>query len=217
MTPNGSETTSTDRQAAKRARMVERQLRRRGIEDERVLAAMASVPRERFVGEDDRRRAYRDGALRIGEGQTISQPWIVARMAALLELKGPERVLEVGTGSGYGAAVLSLLCDRVVSVERHPILAQRARALLAELGYANVEVLEGDGSLGAPDLAPFDAISVTASAAGEPPRALFDQLTPGGVMACPVERDGRELLMSFQDGRGEAVVAVRFVPLVVEG
>src|SRR3954447_6665806 len=141
MTPNGSETTSTeDPYAARRRRMVQRQLERRGIEDRRVLDAMAAVPRERFVDESDRRRAYRDGALRIGEGQTISQPWIVACMAMLLELQGEERVLEVGTGSGYAAAVLSRLCKRVITVERHAGLADRAGKLLRGLGYANVEV-----------------------------------------------------------------------------
>src|SRR5215211_5482952 len=140
MTQNGSETTSTDPYAARRARMVERQLERRGIADERVLAAMASVPRERFVAEEDRSRAYRDCALRIGEGQTISQPWIVACMAMLLELKGDERVLEVGTGSGYAAAVLSRLCKQVITVERFESLARSARERLAELGYDNVEV-----------------------------------------------------------------------------
>src|ERR687883_1472596 len=121
MSQDGSATTSTDgdRYARRRARMVDRQLRRRGIEDERVLAAMGEVPRERFVPEDLRRDAYRDGALRIGEGQTISQPWIVACMASLLELDGDERVLEVGTGSGYAAAVLSLLCREVITVERY--------------------------------------------------------------------------------------------------
>ena len=141
MNPDDSATTSTeDPFEGRRARMVERQLRRRGIGDERVLAAMAAVPRERFVPEDSRRRAYRDGALRIGEGQTISQPWIVACMASLLELKGSERVLEVGTGSGYGAAVLSRLCGEVITVERYESLAERARDVLAELGYGNVEV-----------------------------------------------------------------------------
>src|SRR5215217_8401238 len=118
MTPRGCGTTSTER-----ARMVERQLRRRGIHDQRVLAAMAEVPRERFVPKDQRRRAYRDGALRIGEGQTISQPWIVACMAQLLELSGSETVLEVGTGSGYAAAVLSRLCADVVTIERYESLA----------------------------------------------------------------------------------------------
>jgi protein-L-isoaspartate(D-aspartate) O-methyltransferase len=194
--------------------MVERQLERRGIDDERVLAAMASVPRERFVPEADRRRAYRDGALRIGDGQTISQPWIVACMAALLGLKGGERVLEVGTGSGYAAAVLSRLCERVVTIERYPRLADGARELLRELGYDNVEVREGDGTLGAPGRAPFDGISVTAGAEGDPPEALFGQLVPGGTLVCPVGRAGREVLMRFQDGREEAVVPVRFVPLV---
>src|SRR5215211_2492235 len=149
MTRNGSETTSTDDPyAGRRARMVERQLRRRGISDERVLSAMASVPRERFVPEDERRRAYRDGALRIGEGQTISQPWIVACMAQLLELSGSETVLEVGTGSGYAAAVLSRLCAEVITIERYESLAESARATLAELRYDNVEVRIGDGAQG---------------------------------------------------------------------
>jgi protein-L-isoaspartate(D-aspartate) O-methyltransferase len=194
--------------------MVERQLRRRGIEDERVLQAMGEVPRERFVPPDQRRRAYRDGALGIGEGQTISQPWIVARMAELLELRGHERVLEVGTGSGYGAAVLSRLCGEVISIERVDSLAGGARAALAELGYGNVEVRVGDGSRGAPDRAPFGGISVTATASEEPPAALREQLAPGAALVCPVSRDGRELLMRFRDGLAEAVAPVRFVPLV---
>ena len=126
--------------------MVDRQLRRRGIEDERVLAAMEEVPRELFLPEDMRGRAYRDGALRIGEGQTMSQPWIVACMAQLLELEGLETVLEVGTGSGYAAAVLSRLCRYVVTIERFESLAERAREVLAELGYDNVEVRVGDGA-----------------------------------------------------------------------
>jgi protein-L-isoaspartate(D-aspartate) O-methyltransferase len=196
--------------------MVERQLRRRGIEDERVLAAMSEVPRHRFVPEDMRRDAYRDGALRIGEGQTISQPWIVACMASLLELEGDERVLEVGTGSGYAAAVLSRLCRKVVTVERYESLAASARAMLERLGYDNVEVRVGDGTRGAPDRAPFGGISVTAAAMDEPPAALFDQLAPGAALVCPVNRGGRELLMRFLDGAEEAVVPVRFVPLVPE-
>src|SRR5918997_1337785 len=162
MTRPRSETTSTDGEpdpfAKARARMVERQLRRRGIQDERVLAAMAEVPRERFVPPEGRADAYHDGALSIGEGQTISQPWIVACMTSLLELKGVERVLEVGTGSGYGAAVLSRCAREVVTVERHPALAEKAQALLAELGYANVEVRVGDGRRGAPERAPFGGI-----------------------------------------------------------
>jgi protein-L-isoaspartate(D-aspartate) O-methyltransferase len=216
MSPDGSATTSTDgdRYAQRRARMVERQLRRRGIEDERVLAAMAEVPRELFVPEDQRRHAYRDGALRIGEGQTISQPWIVACMAQLLELSGDERVLEVGTGSGYAAAVLSRLAREVVTIERYPALAETARAALEQLGYGNVEVRVGDGTRGAPDRAPFGGISVTATALDEPPPVLVDQLAPGAALVCPVRRGGRELLIRFRDGEAEAVAPVRFVPLV---
>jgi protein-L-isoaspartate(D-aspartate) O-methyltransferase len=194
--------------------MVERQLRRRGIDDERVLAAMAEVPRELFLPEDQRRRAYRDGAVRIGEGQTMSQPWIVACMAQLLELKGDEKVLEVGTGSGYGAAVLSRLCREVVTVERYESLAAAATETLRELGYDNVLVEVGDGSRGAPEHAPFGGISVTATARDEPPAALFDQLEPGAALVCPVDRGGRELLMRFRDSEEEAVTGVRFVPLV---
>jgi protein-L-isoaspartate(D-aspartate) O-methyltransferase len=194
--------------------MVERQLRRRGIHDERVLAAMEEVPRERFLPEDQRRRAYRDGAVRIGEGQTMSQPWIVASMAQLLELGGHEKVLEVGTGSGYGAAVLSRLCRTVVSVERYESLAVRAEQVLHELGYDNVTVGVGDGSRGAPEHAPFGGISVTATARDQPPAALFEQLEPGAALVCPVDRGGRELLMRFRDGQEEAVAGVRFVPLV---
>lgn len=194
--------------------MVERQLRRRGIEDERVLGAMAAVPRERFVPEDLRGRAYRDGALPIGEGQTISQPWIVARMVALLELEGPERVLEVGTGSGYAAAVLARCCAHVVTVERHATLAERAKATLRELGVRNVEVRTGDGSAGVPDRAPFDGIAVTAAAAAGPPRALVDQLAPGAALVCPIERDGDEQLVRVRNGHVEPIAPVRFVPLV---
>jgi protein-L-isoaspartate(D-aspartate) O-methyltransferase len=209
MTPEDSETTSTDRE-----RMVERQLRRRGITDERVLKAMETVPRELFLPEGQRKRAYRDGAVRIGEGQTMSQPWIVACMAQLLELDGSETVLEVGSGSGYAAAVLSLLAREVVTIERVERLADQARVVLAQLGYANVDVRTGDGSLGAPDRAPFGGISVTAAAQDEPPRALFDQLSPGAALVCPVERGRRELLVRFRDGEEEAVAAVRFVPLL---
>jgi protein-L-isoaspartate(D-aspartate) O-methyltransferase len=196
--------------------MVERQLRRRGIDDERVLAAMSEVPRELFLPEDQRRRAYRDGAVRIAEGQTMSQPWIVACMAQLLELRGGEKVLEVGTGSGYAAAVLSLLCREVVTIERHEPLAVAAEQVLHELGYHNVVVGVGDGSRGAPDRAPFGGISVTATARDDPPAALFDQLEPGAALVCPVERGGRELLIRFRNGREEAVTGVRFVPLVTD-
>lgn len=196
--------------------MVERQLRRRGIHDERVLAAMAEVPRELFLPREQRRRAYRDGAVRIGEGQTMSQPWIVACMAQLLELKGPEQVLEVGTGSGYGAAVLSRLCREVVTIERYETLAVRAEQALHELGYDNVTVEVGDGTVGAPERAPFGGISVTATARDEPPPALLEQLEPGAALVCPVDRGGHELLMRFRDGEEEVVTGVRFVPLVTD-
>jgi protein-L-isoaspartate(D-aspartate) O-methyltransferase len=196
--------------------MVERQLRRRGIEDERVLAAMEEVPRELFLPEDMRDRAYRDGALRIGEGQTMSQPWIVACMAQLLELRGDETVLEVGTGSGYAAAVLSRICREVVTIERFETLAAGARQVLSELGYDNVEVRVGDGAKGAPDRAPFGGISVTATALDAPPAPLFDQLASGAALVCPVDRAGRELLMRYRDGEEEAIVPVRFVPLVAD-
>jgi protein-L-isoaspartate(D-aspartate) O-methyltransferase len=196
--------------------MVDRQLRRRGIDDERVLAAMEEVPRELFLPEDMRRRAYRDGALRIGEGQTMSQPWIVACMTQLLELEGHETVLEVGTGSGYAAAVLSRLCRHVVTIERFESLAAGARQVLEELGYDNVEVRVGDGARGAPDRAPFGGISVTATALRDPPKPLLDQLAPGAALVCPVDRGGRELLMRFYDGEEEAIVPVRFVPLVAD-
>jgi protein-L-isoaspartate(D-aspartate) O-methyltransferase len=194
--------------------MVERQLRRRGIADERVLAAMSAVPRERFLAPELRREAYRDGAVAIAEGQTMSQPWIVARMTSLLELRGDERVLEVGTGSGYGAAVLSRCCAEVVTVERHAGLAERAAALLAELGYSNVEVRTGDGTLGAPDRAPFGGALVTAVAEGRPPSAVAAQLEEGAALVCPVRDAEGEHLMRFRGGVQERVVAVRFVPLV---
>jgi protein-L-isoaspartate(D-aspartate) O-methyltransferase len=196
--------------------MVERQLRRRGIDDERVLAAMAEVPRERFLDQGLRGDAYKDGAVAIAEGQTMSQPWIVARMTSLLDLSGNERVLEVGTGSGYGAAVLSRCCAEVVTIERHPALAERAAALLAELGYSNVEVRTGDGTLGAPDRAPFGGALVTAVAEGRPPQAIVDQLEEGAALVCPVRDVDGEHLIRFRDGDQERVVAVRFVPLVAE-
>jgi protein-L-isoaspartate(D-aspartate) O-methyltransferase len=197
--------------------MVERQLRGRGIEDERVLAAMLEVPRELFLPKDLRRDAYSDGALPIGEGQTMSQPWIVAFMAQLLGLQGDEKVLEVGTGSGYAAAVLARLCSHVVTVERHVRLADAARETLAELGYNNVEVRVGDGTEGVPDRAPFDGISVTATAQGEPPQALLDQLAEHAPLVIPIRRRGREHLVLIRDGEEEALVPVRFVPLVGSG
>jgi protein-L-isoaspartate(D-aspartate) O-methyltransferase len=201
--------------------MVERQLRRRGISDERVLAAMGNVPRELFVPENVQAYAYEDGALPIGHGQTISQPFIVGTICALLELSGDERVLDVGTGSGYQAAVLAELAAEVVTIERVPDLAERARGALSRAGYANVVVLVGDGSLGAPEHAPFDAIAVAAAAPAVPP-ALYEQLVPGGRLVLPRgSRWGQELVLvvKTEDGPVErASVPCRFVPLVgVEG
>ena len=147
-----------------RERMVQAQLRGRDITDERVLSAMNTVPRHRFVPDDMRKLAYSDGPVRLDKGQTISQPYIVALMAQLLELEGEETVLEIGTGSGYQAAVLAMLAARVYSVERIPELARSARVKLRELGYDNVEVFERDGSNGLPEHAPYSAIVVTAAA-----------------------------------------------------
>ena len=194
--------------------MVERQLRMRGIQDECVLRAMGEVPRECFLSAEMRGEAYRDGAVTIGEGQTMSQPWIVACMTSLLELRGHERVLEVGTGSGYGAAVLSRCCAEVVTIERHEQLAERARTVLEELGYSNVEVLSGDGTRGAPDRAPFGGALVTAVAEGEPPKAIVEQLGEGAALVCPIRDALGEHLVRFRGGEQERVVAVRFVPLV---
>lgn len=200
-----------------RASMVEHQLRRRGSFDERVLEAMARVPRERFVPEKLRHLAYEDGALSIGSGQTISQPFIVATICQLLELRGDERVLDVGAGSGYQAAVLSELAAEVVTIERIPELAERARSALAQAGYRNVEVLVGDGSLGAPARAPFDAIAVAAAAPVVPP-ALYEQLAEGGRVVVPRGgRRGQQLVLVERKASGpreRASVSCRFVPLV---
>jgi protein-L-isoaspartate(D-aspartate) O-methyltransferase len=197
--------------------MVERQLRRRGIDDERVLAAMATVPRELFVPAALVERAYEDSALPIGHGQTISQPYIVAAMCSLLALRGDERVLDVGTGSGYAAAVLAELAAEVVSVERLPPLAEIARDALDRAGYASVDVRVGDGSLGAPDRAPYDAIAV-AAATPRVPQALVQQLTLGGRIVVPRgSRHAQQLVLAARttDGLAErASTPCRFVPLV---
>jgi len=197
--------------------MVERQLLRRGISDERVLEAMGRVPREWFVPEGTRRRAYEDGALPIGHGQTISQPFMVAAICALLELEGHERVLDVGTGSGYQAAVLAELAGEVVTIERLPELAATARSSLEDAGYEHVDVRVGDGSLGLPEWAPFDAIAV-AAAAPSVPAPLYDQLAPGGRLVVPCgSRWGQELRLVVKTDRGareRSSVPCRFVPLV---
>jgi len=182
--------------------MVERQLRRRGIADERVLAAMEQVPREAFVPAPLADRAYDDAALPIGEEQTISQPYIVGFMTQLLELRGQEKVLEVGTGSGYQTAVLAELARRVCSIERLPRLAERARGLLEQLGYDNVWVRVGSGTLGWPDEAPFDRILVTAGGPSIPP-PLFQQLVEGGRMVVPVGDVANQTLTVVEKIRGE--------------
>ena len=202
-----------------RERMVARQLRRRGIGDERVLTAMGEVPREEFVPARQRGRAYSDAALPIGAGQTISQPWIVAAICQALELRGDELVLEVGSGSGYSAALLARLAARVVGIERHASLAAEARAVLDRLGVGNVELLVGDGSRGLPDRAPFEAIAVHATAPA-PPRTLLGQLADGGRLVVPIAGDRADMLTVFRR-RGaelvrEEIGPCRFVPLVGE-
>jgi protein-L-isoaspartate(D-aspartate) O-methyltransferase len=206
--------------ATVRARMVERQLRRRGIGDERVLAAMGAVPREAFVPRELRHRAYADSALPLPAGQTISQPWIVAAICQALELRGTERVLEVGTGSGYSACVLSLLAAEVVSIERHRELALAAREALASLAVTDVDLRIGDGSLGVPERAPFEAIAVHATAPAPPP-SLVAQLAEGGRLAIPLAGKGdtdRLTVLRRRDGRieTEEISPCRFVPLVGE-
>ena len=198
--------------------MVELQLRRRGIEDERVLDAMGRVPRELFVPEELRDAAYADAALPIGGGQTISQPYMVALICEQLALQGGERVLDVGTGSGYQAAVLAELAAEVHTIERVPELAEQARANLASAGYADrVQLHVGDGTRGLHQHAPFAAIAV-AAAALEPPPALYDQLEPRGRLVVPVGgADGQWLEVVVRTPEGPAVlrsVPCRFVRLV---
>jgi protein-L-isoaspartate(D-aspartate) O-methyltransferase len=191
-------------------------LRRGGIRDERVLAAMARVPRELFVPEELRAHAYEDSALPIGHGATVSQPTMVARMCEELALRGHERVLDVGSGSGYGAAVLAELAGEVIGIERVPELAERARAALAAAGYDAVEILVGDGSVGVPERAPFDGI-VVGAAAPAPPPALYAQLAAGGRLVVPVGGRRQHLAVVVRGEGGPIVqrsVPVRFVPLL---
>lgn len=200
--------------------MVERQLRSRGITDERVLDAMGAVPREVFVPEESRHLAYLDGALPIGFDQTISQPLMVAEICQSLGLTGDERVLEIGTGSGYSAAILSHLCKEVISIERIPELTNRAEAALRECGIDQVTCISGDGSGGWPALAPFDAIAVHAGAPNLP-EGLISQLGPGGRLVVPVSADGGEVLTRVElDAAGERSIEeigpCRFVPLIGE-
>lgn len=200
-----------------RRAMVREQIRDRGVRARNVLDAMLAVPRHLFVPEEFRLGAYADQPLPIGEGQTISQPFMVAAMTVALELTGRERVLEIGTGSGYQAAVLSLLARELHTVERSPSLAQRAAERLTQLGYANVQVHAGDGTLGWAEAAPYDAIIVTAAAPGIPP-PLVTQLADGGRLVIPVgDEHQQELLLVRKTGEQTTQRVLhycRFVPLV---
>jgi len=201
--------------------MVESQLRRRGIPDERVLSAMLQVPRHEFVPAEYQDKAYADHPIPIAEEQTISQPFIIARSLDALALNGSERVLEVGTGSGYQAALLAVLAREVFSIERHPSLAQAAEALLSKLRYANVTIVVGDGSNGFPQSAPFDSILVSA-AAPKIPQSLLEQLAENGKMVIPVGPPQAQELQLVRKQNGEISVKVlegcRFVPLIgIEG
>jgi protein-L-isoaspartate(D-aspartate) O-methyltransferase len=209
MSPNGQEHTE------RRRRMVETQLRARGIRDPRVLEAMTSVPRHRFVNESEVELAYGDFPIDIGLGQTISQPYIVGYMSEALQLSPDDRVLEVGTGSGYQAAVLAGLVREVYTIEIVPALARRASAVIAALNFFNVHVREGDGYVGWPEHAPFNAVIVTAAPDHIPP-PLIEQLAMGGRLVVPVGRWDQDLLVMTRtiDGlREESRIAVRFVPL----
>ncbi|HEX5042769.1 MAG TPA: protein-L-isoaspartate(D-aspartate) O-methyltransferase [Candidatus Polarisedimenticolaceae bacterium] len=205
-------------EAEARRRMVDQQIVARGVTDPRVLDAMRKVPRHELVPRDVRSQAYADWPLPIGEGQTISQPYIVAFMTEQLRLKGGERVLEVGTGSGYQAAVLAELAAEVYTIEIVPALAKRAATDLARLGYHNVFVREGDGYRGWPEKAPFDAIVVTA-APPEVPAPLIEQLKPGGRLVLPVGEDYQELVLITKQADGvqrRRLLPVRFVPMTGE-
>lgn len=205
--------------SVQRGSMVREQLVARGIRSPEVLAAMGAVPREEFVPAGVRQFAYQDGPLPIAEGQTISQPYMVAYMTEALELSAADRVLEIGTGSGYAAAVLSRIVDKVHSIERLPGLAATARERLNRLGYTNIVIHVGDGSLGLPEEAPFDAIVVTAGAPAIP-RPLLDQLRLGGRLVVPVGAHPtmqtlvRVRRIGESDYRHENLMGVLFVPLI---
>jgi protein-L-isoaspartate(D-aspartate) O-methyltransferase len=211
--------TSPDSEAERRARMVETQIVARGVRDARVLAAMKQVPRHLFVDAKERAQAYEDHPLPIAGNQTISQPYIVALMTELADLTPTEKVLEIGTGSGYQSAVLSRLAGEVYSIEIVPELARESAVRLRELGYGNVTVKEGDGYRGWPEHAPFDAILVTA-APDRIPQPLLDQLAPGGRMVIPVGSFFQELKVLSKDKNGKItekdILPVRFVPMTGE-
>ena len=207
---------TADTPAEARRAMIEEQLRARGVIDPRVLAAMGTVPRERFVPDHLVPRAYEDGPLPIGAGQTISQPYIVAYMAEALAISPDHKLLEIGTGSGYHAAVLGQLAREVYTIEIVPVLAERARTLLKELGYTNIHVREGDGYAGWPEHAPFDRIVVTA-APDQVPQPLIDQLAAGGRMVIPVGQQGVTQWMTVLEKTAKGVtqrqtIPVQFVP-----
>jgi protein-L-isoaspartate(D-aspartate) O-methyltransferase len=205
--------------ASEREQMVRRRLLDRGVSDPRVLDAFRAVPRELFAGEANRTRAYDDSALPIEAGQTISQPYIVGVMVQALDLAATDRVLEVGSGSGYASAILSHMAYTVQAVEWYPVLAEKARERLEQLGIGNVEIRVGDGAAGWPDAAPFDAILVSACGPGVPP-ALVEQLRPGGRMVLPVGDRTRQELVRVRrslDGRSterSSLGPVVFVPLL---
>lgn len=209
--------TETERFAADREAMVRTQIAARGISDARLLRAMASVPRHEFVSVDSWEDAYQDYPLPIGAGQTISQPYIVAAMIQALGLLSHHRALEIGAGSGYLSAVLAELCHEVYSLERLPMLAQKASATLLRLGYKNVRVIEADGTVGSPENAPFDAIVVSA-AAPRMPSALFEQLREGGRMVIPIGPAESQQLQLIEKRNGHPVISFlehcRFVPLI---
>ena len=211
--------TERDELIRARQRMVDEQMRGRGISDPQVLDAMCAVPRHLFVLSEHGHLAYSDAPLPIGHRQTISQPYIVALMTELLELNGDETVLEVGTGSGYQAAILAHLAKRVYTLERIPELANQARGVLSAMGYDNVEVLVGDGSQGLPEHAPYGAIIVTA-AAPSVPIPLKEQLADGGRLVLPVGKQMGQILERWRrqgdDLKRESVAPVAFVPLVGE-
>lgn len=203
-----------------RRRMVETQLRDRGIRDQRVLDAMLRIPRHQFVPPEYQSHAYEDHPIPIGEGQTISQPFIVALSLQALSLQGTESVLEVGAGSGYQAALLAALAQTVYSIERHAALAENAKAALDKLGITNTKIIVGDGSQGVPEYSPYDAILVSAAAPAIPD-SLFRQLADGGRMVIPVGPQHSQELQLVRNVSGEAVVEVmegcRFVPLIGAG
>lgn len=206
-----------DRFEEQRLKMVQEQLAARGIEDERLLAAMRKIPRHRFVEKPLRKLAYADCPLPIGQDQTISQPYIVAKMIAWLELDSQDKLLEIGTGSGYQTAILARLVQEVISLERLPALAQQARKTLENIGIDNVTIHESDGSLGWPKAAPYDAILVSA-AGPRVPQALLEQLSEGARLVIPVGPAGRQRLDRWQrkgpDFVHEQGPAVAFVPLI---